>query len=57
MPIDLLKSMEDNSRMFVRVYESRGVEYDATFNLGNVSKVRDQIAATCRWNGAPAKAR
>jgi hypothetical protein len=47
--VDLLKSMKDDERMFVRVYDRRGQEYDATFNLGSVSKVRDQIAATCRW--------
>src|SRR5262249_6439748 len=57
MAIDLLKSMEDNTSMFVRAHDSRGGQYDATFNLGEVSKVRNQIAAACRWTGAAPKER
>jgi hypothetical protein len=45
----LLKSLPDNGKLFVRVFDFSGNGHDAQFNLGTVSVARAQVAAACGW--------
>jgi hypothetical protein len=48
-PIPFIRSLTDKGKLFVRVFERRGVPHDAVFELGAVSEVRSKLAEACKW--------
>jgi Type VI secretion system VasI, EvfG, VC_A0118 len=52
-PIPFIRSLTDKGKLFVRVFERRGVPHDAVFDLGAVSEIRSRLAQICQWDGAP----
>lgn len=47
--IALIKSFQDDDKLFIRVFGHGGDTFDATFDLGAVSAVRTKVAAACKW--------
>ncbi len=52
--VQFIRALPDNGRLFIRATGFGGTQEDATFSLGNVSEIRDKIAATCHWPSATA---
>ena len=48
--IPFIRSLTDKGKLFVRVFERRGVPHDAVFELGAVSEIRSRLAETCKWD-------
>ncbi|MGA8989479.1 MAG: hypothetical protein WB500_03675 [Rhodoplanes sp.] len=48
-PVETLKVLPDNGRLFVRAFDFQGAGKDASFDLGTASEVREKIRVTCRW--------
>jgi hypothetical protein len=51
-PIPFIRSLSDKGKLFVRVFERKGVPHDAVFELGAVSEVRSRLAEACQWDKA-----
>jgi Ni/Co efflux regulator RcnB len=51
-PIPFIRALADNGKVFVRMYDNHDAPYDASFNLGNVSKLRSRLAEACEWDAA-----
>lgn len=49
--IQFIRSLPDNSKLFIRATGWAGGTADAEFMLGNVSEVREKIATACKWPG------
>jgi hypothetical protein len=49
-PIDFMRSLPKDGKLFVRIIGHNGETSDATFNLGNVDDARDRVATTCNWS-------
>ena len=47
--ISTMRLLPDNAKLFTRVLDFQDVQHDASFQIGNFSDVRDQIAAACNW--------
>jgi len=52
-PIDFIRSLPDNGRVFIRAIAADGKNKDANFKLSSVSEVRDKIGRACNWTNAP----
>ena len=44
-----LKALPDNATLFVRLTGHGGKEYDAKFELGAVSEIREKVREACKW--------
>lgn len=49
-PIDFIRLLPDNGKLFVRLTGYEGQLGDASFQLGDVSTVRSKIEETCKWS-------
>jgi hypothetical protein len=52
-PMDFIRSLPDNGRVFVRAIAADGQNKDANFKLSGVSEVKDKIGHACNWSGTP----
>jgi len=48
-PIQFMRSLPDDGKLFLRAFSYNGTPSDSTFALGKVSSVRDKIGAACQW--------
>jgi len=51
-PIPFIRSLTDDGKIYVRMFDHHGAPHDALFNLGKVSAVRSRLAQACNWDGA-----
>lgn len=51
-PIPFIRSLTDDGKIYVRMFDHHGTPHDALFNLGKVSEVRSRLAQACNWDGA-----
>src|SRR5215467_11449741 len=51
-PIPFIRALADGGKVFVRMYDNHDAPYDASFNLGNFSKLRSRLAEACEWDAA-----
>jgi len=51
-PIPFIRSLTDDGKIYVRMFDHHGAPHDALFNLGKVSEVRSRLAQACAWDGA-----
>jgi len=51
-PVPFIRALRDGGKVFVRMYDNHNTPNDASFNLGNVSKIRSRLADACEWDGA-----
>jgi hypothetical protein len=49
-PIPFIRALTDGGKVFVRMYDNHNAPNDASFSLGNVSKIRSRLAEACRWD-------
>jgi hypothetical protein len=47
--IGLLRSLPEEGRMFMRLYDRQSVPHDGEFHLAGWPMVRDRVAAACHW--------
>jgi hypothetical protein len=53
-PVQFIRALPDNGKLFIRATGYGGKTVDGEFNLGLISEVRDKIAAACKWpQGGP----
>jgi len=50
--IPFIRSLTDDGKVYVRMFDHHGAPHDALFNLGKVSAVRSRLAQACNWDGA-----
>jgi Type VI secretion system VasI, EvfG, VC_A0118 len=51
-PIPFIRSLTDDGKIYVRMFDHHGAPHEALFNLGKVSEVRSRLAQACNWDGA-----
>ena len=51
-PIPFIRALNDDGKVYVRMFDHHGTPHDALFNLGKVSEVRSRLAQACDWDGA-----
>jgi hypothetical protein len=51
-PIPFIRALADGGKVFVRMYDNHDAPYDASFSLGNLSKLRSRLAEACKWDAA-----
>jgi hypothetical protein len=51
-PIPFIRSLTDDGKIYVRMFDHHGAPHDALFNLGKVSEIRSRLAQACAWDGA-----
>jgi Type VI secretion system VasI, EvfG, VC_A0118 len=51
-PIPFIRSLTDEGKIYVRMFDHHGAPHEALFNLGKVSEVRSRLAQACNWDGA-----
>ncbi len=51
-PIPFIRALADGGKLFVRMYDNHDAPSDASFNLGNFSKLRSRLAQACEWDAA-----
>jgi hypothetical protein len=52
-PVEFIRMLTDNGKLFIRTSRSDGKTKEAKFNLGKVSDIRNKIAHACDWDDAP----
>src|SRR5262245_42752911 len=53
-PIPLIRAFADQGNVYFRMFDQKGAQYDALFNLGKVSSIRSRLAGACDWDGTKA---
>ncbi len=48
-PVDLIRALPDNGRIFIRTIASDGNNKDTNFIISGTSAIRDKIARACNW--------
>ncbi len=48
-PVQFLKKLPQNGKLFIRIHDFSGIARDDTFYLGDVEVVKVRIAAICKW--------
>ena len=48
-PMDLIRALPDNGRIFIRAVASDGSNKDTNFIISGTSAIRDKIARACNW--------
>jgi hypothetical protein len=51
-PIPFLRALNDESKVYFRLYDHNGATHDAEFNVGKVSEIRTRLAEACAWDAA-----
>jgi len=51
-PIPFIRALADGGKVFVRMYDNHDAPSDASFSLGNISKLRSRLAEACQWDAA-----
>jgi hypothetical protein len=51
-PIPFIRSLTDDGKVYVRMFDHHDALHEALFNLGKVSAVRSRLAEACDWDGA-----
>ena len=51
-PIPFIRSLTDDGKVYVRMFDHHDAPHEALFNLGKVSAVRSRLAEACDWDGA-----
>ena len=55
--VGFIRTIPDNAKIFLRATTGfEGRQADGTFNVGNISEVRDRVATACKWQTATPKA-
>jgi hypothetical protein len=54
-PIPFIRALGDRGKLFVRMFDHHGAPYEALFDLGKVSEVRERLAQACKWEDAAPK--
>ena len=49
-PMDLIRALPDNGRIFIRAIASDGSNKDANFIISGTSAIRDKIVRACNWS-------
>ena len=49
-PMDLIRALPDNGRIFIRAIASDGSNKDTNFIISGTSAIRDKIARACNWS-------
>ena len=52
-PVEFIRMLPDNAKLFIKTSRSDGKTKEASFNLGNVSDIRNKIANACEWDDTP----
>jgi Type VI secretion system VasI, EvfG, VC_A0118 len=52
-PVEFIRMLPDNAKLFVRTSRPDGKIKEANFNLGAVSEIRRKIAHACDWDDTP----
>ena len=52
-PLDFIRTLPDNGRVFIRALAADGQNKDANFKLSGVSEVRDKLGHACHWSNPP----
>ena len=52
-PMDFIRALPDNGRVFIRAIAADGQNKDANFKLSGVSEVRGKIGHACNWSNVP----
>ena len=52
-PVEFIRMLPDNAKLFIKTSRSDGKTKEAIFNLGNVSDIRNKIANACEWDDTP----
>jgi Type VI secretion system VasI, EvfG, VC_A0118 len=48
-PVELIRALPDNGRVFIRAIAADGSNKDANFQLSGVSGIRENVARACHW--------
>jgi Type VI secretion system VasI, EvfG, VC_A0118 len=51
-PIPFLRALNDESKVYFRLYDHNGATHDAEFNVGKVSDIRTRLSEACAWDAA-----
>jgi Type VI secretion system VasI, EvfG, VC_A0118 len=51
-PIPFIRSLTDDGKVYVRMFDHHDAPHEALFNLGKISAVRSRLAEACDWDGA-----
>jgi len=51
--VEFIRMLPDNAKLFIKTSRSDGKTKEASFNLGNVSDIRNKIANACEWDDMP----
>src|SRR4029450_12079541 len=51
-PIPFIRSLTDDGKVYVRMFDHHDAPHEALFNLGKVSAVRSRLAEACDLDGA-----
>jgi hypothetical protein len=49
-PVDFIRALPDNGRVFIRALAADGNNKDANFQLSGVSEIRENVARACNWS-------
>lgn len=52
-PIPFIRALGEGGKLYVRLFDRKGVGHDAMFSLGSVSEVRARLAEACQWDVTP----
>lgn len=52
-PVDFIRALPDNGRIFIRGIAADGKTKDVNFKLSGLSEIRDKIDRSCKWSGMP----
>jgi hypothetical protein len=52
-PMNFIRILPDNGRVFIRAIAADGQNKDTNFKLSDVSEVRDKIGHACNWSSVP----
>ena len=51
--VEFIRMLPDNAKYFIKTSRSDGKTKEASFNLGDVSDIRNKIANACDWDDTP----
>jgi hypothetical protein len=49
-PMDFIRALPDNGRVFIRAVAADGQNKDTNFKFADVSEVRGKIGRSCNWS-------
>lgn len=51
-PIQFIRALQDQGKVYFRMWDHHDAPHDALFNVGNFSPIRARLAEACDWDGA-----